>query len=39
MPTKIPTKLTVYWVETLIINRSSRGEQIETMASLLPAVL
>ena len=37
--TKIQTKLTAYWVETLIINRLGRGEQVETMASLLPAVI
>lgn len=36
--TKIPTRLTSYWVETLIINRSSIGEQVETMTSLMPAV-
>lgn len=36
---KMPTRLTAYWVETLIINRLGRGEQVETMASLLPAVL
>ncbi len=30
---------TTYWVETLIINRLGRGEQVETMASLLTAVL
>lgn len=37
--TRMPTRLTADWVETLIINRLSRGEQGETMASLLPAVL
>ena len=36
--TKIPTKLPAYWVETLIINQSSRGERIKTMASLLAAL-
>lgn len=35
--TRMLTRLTADWVETLIINRLSRGEQVETMASFLPA--
>jgi hypothetical protein len=27
------------WVETVIVNRPGRVEQVETMAALLPAVL
>lgn len=37
--TKIPTKLMADWVETVIVNRPGRVEQVETMAALLPAVL
>ena len=37
--TRMPTRLPADWVETLIINRLSRGEEVETMASLQPAVL